>query len=153
MIAKICDAIKQNESEVEKYDFWHFLLGYYLGFNLVKPLQRLVNWFQRYKQLKDSTNNKKQKKLSSLFGCILKTLFASSDLFCLITSHIRLKKKFFVSKLARIFQTDAACGFLFFILFLFTSIGLCLHAHPKPKMTEKFQLPYFQKSNRILHVF
>ena len=67
---------------------------------------------------------------------------------------LRLKKKYFVSKLARIFQTDAACVFLFFILFFFfTSIGLCLHAHPKPKMTEKFQLPYFQKSNGILHVF
>ena len=55
----ICDAIKQNESEVEKIDFffllffWHFLLGYCLGFNLVKPPQRFGNWFQRYKRLKD----------------------------------------------------------------------------------------------------
>ena len=39
----ICDAIKQNESEVEKHDFFfffffflQFLLGYCLGFNLVK---------------------------------------------------------------------------------------------------------------------
>ena len=35
----VCDAIKQNESEVEKYNFlffWDFLLGYCLGFNLVK---------------------------------------------------------------------------------------------------------------------
>ena len=32
---------------------------------------------------------------------------------------IRLKKKYFVSKLARIFQTDAACVFLFFVLFFF----------------------------------
>ena len=32
---------------------------------------------------------------------------------------VRLKKKYFVSKLARIFQTDAACGFLFFILLFF----------------------------------
>ena len=68
-----CDAIKQNEPEVEKYDFFwggcggHFLLGYCLGFNLVKTPQRLGNWFQRYKQLKDWTNNKKQKKLSALF--------------------------------------------------------------------------------------
>ena len=64
--------------------FWHFLLEYCLGFNLVKTPQRLGNWFQRYKQLKDWTNNKKQKKLSALFGCILKTAFASSDSFCLI---------------------------------------------------------------------
>ena len=68
--------------------FWHFLLGYCLGFNLVETPQRLDNWFQRYKQLKDWTNNKKQKKLSALFGCILKTVFASSDAFCLIALHI-----------------------------------------------------------------
>ena len=42
--------------------------------------------------------------------------------------------------------------FIFYFIF-FTSIGLYLHAHPKPKITEKFQLPYFQKSNGILHVF
>ena len=68
------DEINQNDSEVEKYDFffWHFLLGYCLGFNLVKIPQRLGNWFQRYKQLKDWTNNKKQNKLLALFGCILK---------------------------------------------------------------------------------
>ena len=31
---RICDAIKQNESEVENmiFGFWHFLLGYFLGF-------------------------------------------------------------------------------------------------------------------------
>ena len=50
---------------------WHFLLGYCLRFNLVKTPQRLGNWFQRYKQLKDWTNNKKQKKLLALFGSIL----------------------------------------------------------------------------------
>ena len=53
---------------------------------LITSLQRLGYWFQRYKQLKDWTNNKKQNKLSALFGCILKTVFASSDSFCLITS-------------------------------------------------------------------
>ena len=31
----------------------------------------------------------------------------------------KAKKKYFVSNLARIFQTDAACSFLFFILFFF----------------------------------
>ena len=54
----------------------------------MKTPQKLGNWFQRYKQLKDWTNNKKQKKLSALFDCILKTVFASSDSFCLITSHM-----------------------------------------------------------------
>ena len=65
-----------------------FFIFYCLCFNLKKFPQRLGNWFQRYKQLKDWTNNKKQKKLLALFGCILKTVFASSDSFCLITSHI-----------------------------------------------------------------
>ena len=68
--------------------FWNFLLGYCLGVNFVKTSQRLGNWFQRYKQLKDWTSNKKQKKLLALFGCILKTVFVSSDSFCLITSHV-----------------------------------------------------------------
>ena len=54
----------------------------------MKTPQRLGILFKRYKQLKDWTNNKKQKKLSALFGCILKTVFASSDAFCLITSQI-----------------------------------------------------------------
>ena len=27
--SKICEAIKQNESEVEKYDFWIFDIFYY----------------------------------------------------------------------------------------------------------------------------
>ena len=47
----ICDAIKQNESEVEKFIFflffWHFLLVDYLSFKLVKTLWRLSNWFLR----------------------------------------------------------------------------------------------------------
>ena len=68
--------------------FWHFLLGHYLGFNLVKTPQRLGNWFQSYKQLTNWINNKKQKKLSALFDYIFKKEFASSDSFYLITSHI-----------------------------------------------------------------
>ena len=39
--------------------------------------------------------------------------------FCPISLRLKKKKKYFVSKLARIFQTDAACGFLFFNLFFF----------------------------------
>ena len=106
-----CDAIKQNESEVKKIWFFflffcfvlfflQLLLGYNcLGFNLVKTPQRLGNWFQRYKQLKDWTNNKKQKKLSALFGCMLKTVFASSNLipkssscsYCLRYDHLCIR--------------------------------------------------------------
>ena len=36
-----------------------------------------------------------------------------------MSNSIRLKKNTFVSKLARNFQTDVACGFLFFISFFF----------------------------------
>ena len=44
----ICDAIKQNESEVGKNNilfFWHLLFVYYLNFNMVKTPWRLGNWF------------------------------------------------------------------------------------------------------------
>ena len=66
-------------------------------------------------------------------------------------SAIRLKKNTLSQSLREFFK-PARHAFFYFIIF-FTSIGLCLHAHPKPKMTEKFQLPYFQKSKGILHVF
>ena len=66
---------------------------------------------------------------------------------------IRLKKKNNLSQILREFFKPTRHAVFYFLFFFFTSIGLCLHAHPKPKMTEKFQLPYFQKSNGILHVF
>ena len=66
---------------------------------------------------------------------------------------IRLKKNTLSQSLRELFNPTRHAVFYFLFYFIFTSIGLCLHAHPKPKMTEKFQLPYFQKSNRILHVF
>ena len=87
-----CDVIEQNESEVENFSFhffWHFLLGYYLSFNLVKPSQRLGNWFSRNSILSDCKNKEKQKKLSALFGYIFKLIFASSNSSCLIASHIQ----------------------------------------------------------------
>ena len=60
-----CDARSSKMSLKSKYMIfvflWHFLSGYCLGFNLVKPPQRLGNWFQRYKELKDWTNDKKRK--------------------------------------------------------------------------------------------
>ena len=91
LLLHICDVIKQNESEVENMILCFvgiLLLGYCLGLNLMKTSQRLGNWLWKYKQLKDWTNNNKQKKLSALFDCILKTVSASSDSFCLIKSHM-----------------------------------------------------------------
>ena len=102
-----CDQAKWVWSRKIWFFFWHFLLGYCLGFNLVKHPQRLDNWFQRYKQLKDWTNNKKQKKLSALFGCILKTVFASYDSFCSITSHIILIiSMYYCTRWKVIFETN-----------------------------------------------
>ena len=68
--------------------FLHFLLGCHLSFNLLKMLWRLGNLFSRNSILSDCKNNKKQKKLSALFGYIFKLIFASSDSFCLIASHL-----------------------------------------------------------------
>ena len=55
---------------------------------LQKTPLKLVNWFQRYEQLKNAKINRKQKKFSVLFGSILKSIFPTSDRFCLITSHM-----------------------------------------------------------------
>ena len=55
---------------------------------LLKTPMKLVNWFQRYALLKDATNNRKQKTFSALFDSIFKSIFPTSDWFCLITSHI-----------------------------------------------------------------
>ena len=52
-----------------------------------KTLLKLVHWFQRYEQLKNAKNNRKQKTFSALFGSILKSTFLTSNWFCLITSH------------------------------------------------------------------
>ena len=64
---------------------------------------------------------------------------------------IRLKKKILCLKACENFSTRRGMQFFifYFILFIFfTSIGLCLHAHPKPKITEKFQLPFFSEIKR-----
>ena len=47
---------------------------------------KLVNWFQRYEQLKDAKNNRKQKTFSALFGSILKSIFPTSRL--ILLDHI-----------------------------------------------------------------
>ena len=62
------------------FGFWHFLVGYCLGFNLVKTPQRLGNWFQRYKQLKIEQTIR-NKTIGFVWG-ILKTVFARFNSFC-----------------------------------------------------------------------
>ena len=85
-----CDQAKWVWSRKIQFFFWHFLLGYCLDLNLVKTPQ-LGKWFQRNKQLKDWTNNKKQKKLSALFGCILKNSICEFHL--ILLDHITYVRK------------------------------------------------------------
>ena len=64
-------------------------MHHFHSYILQKTPLKLVNWFQRYEQLKDAKNNRKQKTFFALFGSILKSIFPTSDWFCLITSHMR----------------------------------------------------------------
>ena len=65
-------------------------MHHFYSYILQKTPLKLVNWFQRYEQLKDAKNSRKQKIVSALFGSILKSIFPTSDWFCLITSHIHI---------------------------------------------------------------
>ena len=58
-------------------------MHHFHSYILQKTPLKLVNWFQRYEQFKDAKNNRKQKTFSALFGSILKSLFPTSDWFCL----------------------------------------------------------------------
>ena len=63
-------------------------MHHFYSYILKKTPLKLVNWFQRYEQVKDAKNSRKQKTFSALFGSILKSIFPTSDWFCLITSQI-----------------------------------------------------------------
>ena len=84
-----CDQAKSVWSRSNSVSiFLAICMHHFQGYILQKTPLRLVNWFQRYEQLKDAKNNRKQKKLSALYGSILKSIFPTSDWFCLITSHL-----------------------------------------------------------------
>ena len=74
-----------------KFSFLNNRMHYFYCYILQKTPLKLVNWFQRYEQLKDAKNSRKQKTFTALFSSILKSIFPTSDWFCLITSHIWLK--------------------------------------------------------------
>ena len=61
---------------------------------LKTPLQ-LVNWFQRYEQLKDE--KRKQKTFFALIGSILKSIFPTFDWFCLITSQLVIHRLWLIA--------------------------------------------------------
>ena len=84
-----CDQAKSVWSR--SYSVFIFLtncMHHFHNYNLQKTPLKLVTWFQRYEQLKDVKNSRKQKTFSALFGSILKPIFPTSDWFCLITSHL-----------------------------------------------------------------
>ena len=86
-----CDQAKSVWSRLKLNSVSIFLTNCMHNFHsyiLQKTPVKLVNWFQRYDQLKDAKNNRKQKTFSALFGSILKSVFLTSDWFCLITSHL-----------------------------------------------------------------
>ena len=63
-------------------------MHHFHNYILQKIPLKSVKWFQRFEHLKDAKNNRKQKTFSALFGSILKSIFPTSDWFCLITSHM-----------------------------------------------------------------
>ena len=65
---------------------------------LQKTPLKLEIWFQRYEHVKKAKNNRKQKMFSALFDSIIKSIFPTSDWFCLITSHM-YSSKFILSVL------------------------------------------------------
>ena len=84
-----CDQAKSVWSRSNSlFSFLTTCLHHSYSYILQKTPLKLVSFFQRYEQLKDAKNNRKQKTFSSLFGSILKSIFPTSDWFCLITSHM-----------------------------------------------------------------
>ena len=84
-----CDQAKSVWSRSNSvFTFLTNCLHHFHSYILQKTPLKLVNWFQRYEQLKDAKNNRKQKTFFALFGSILKSIYPTSDWFCLITSQI-----------------------------------------------------------------
>lgn len=84
-----CDQAKSVWSR--SYSIFSFLLDcnkHLQSYILQKIPLKLNNQFKRYQQLKSFQNKRKQKEILPLFGYISKSIFQTSDWFCLITSHI-----------------------------------------------------------------
>ena len=84
-----CDHAKSVWSR--SYSIFSFLLNckkHLQSYILQKTPLKLNNQFKRYQQLKSFQNKKKQKEILPLFGYISKSIFPTSDWFCLITSHM-----------------------------------------------------------------
>ena len=97
----------QNESEVDSIQFFVFLINcirhlqsYLLqqqSYLLQQSLLQLVNQFQRYVLKKDCKNNRKQRIICFVW-LYLKSVYTSSDSFCIfvvIQEKIKMKIVFF----------------------------------------------------------
>ena len=67
--------------------------------------------------------------------------------------RVRLKKKDFVSNLARIFQTDAACGFLFSILFFLLQLAFASTHIRNQKWLKSFNFHIFRNQRGFYTFF
>ena len=94
-------------------------MHHFHSYILQKTPLKLVNWFQRYEQLKDAKNNRKQKTFPVLFGSILKSIFPTSDWFCLITSHTYIEKKPNMCPMSKFWTVSE-----FFIVIMLCGTGL-----------------------------
>ena len=82
----ICDAIKQNESELEKEK--KNLFFYVQCMPQPQSYSTLKTHKNKHTVPEMAQNNKVQRKLNAVICCISKSIIASSDSFCLTTSHM-----------------------------------------------------------------
>ena len=127
-----CDQAKSVWSRSNSvFIFLTNCMHHFHSYILQKTPLKLVNWFQRYEQLKDAKNNRKQKTFSALFGSILKSIFPTSDWFCLIT---------------QIFQ----CYFHLINAVWAVILMFCLHSISLLHITQYRAKPWHFKTSKII---
>ena len=83
----------QNESEVGQIQFSLFWLTVYIIYKAAFYNRPHWNWpiFPQIQAVKGLQKQQETKEISALFSYIFKSVFASSKLFCFITSHTVMK--------------------------------------------------------------
>ena len=115
-------SLKSNSVLIFLINCMHHVYSYILQKTPLKL--KLVNWFQRYEPLKDAKNSRKQKTFSALFGSILKSIFPTSDWFCLITSHLHFKICLlgYDSNMFKVIKSYDTFLFCLFVCFVFVFV-------------------------------
>ena len=101
-----CDQAKSVWSQ--SYSSLSFLLDcnkHLQSYILQKTPLKLNDQFKSYQQLKSFQNKRKQKEILPLFGYISKSIFPTSDWFCLITSHMSLSETMIAISTMTLWQT------------------------------------------------